>query len=262
MKTVFAGIIAITIGLSSQAQVEKTMSTTQSAKNESMRAAWDDYSWDPVYTQHMSQYERSMNDDYGILMGQMSLTEDQKNQLKKISDNSKMRMMEIYGNPDLTNDVVHSQYTTVMSERRNQINAILTADQRQQYEKWYTSHPYQWDDMSWRNQWANDNMSIEMMRNRVGLNDEQYKRFSELNESYKQKQMAIMNDASISTEERHARIKALHDEKRATFKTLLNADQVTKFEMKDNGKIKIKTVENGDTKKMKSKPSKTSKVPQ
>lgn len=260
MKTIFTGIIAM-ITFTSYAQVEPK--TVISANNETTRAAYDDYSWDPVYTSHMSQYERSMNDDYGLLMGQTNLSDDQKDQLKKISDNARTRMMEIYSNPDLTNEQVREKHISIMTERRNQVNAILTADQRKQYETWYNTHPYNGDDMSWRNQWANDNMSVNRMRSQLNLTDIQYKRLSELNEGYNQKKMAIMNDATISKEERLSRIKALHEEKRATFKTLLNADQVTKFEMKDNGKIKIKTVENGESKKMKSKPGKTTdKVPQ
>ena len=251
MKAIFCGILAITMTLALQAQVEKR------DNNETTRAAWDDYSWDPVYSQHISQYERAMNNDYGLLMGQMNITDEQKDQLKKISDNAKMRMVEVYSNPDLTNDQVREQHIAIMSDRKNQIYAVLTSDQREQYASWYGTHPYNWEDMSWRSQWANDNMSLDNMRTRLNLTDNQYKRLTELNASFKQKKIAIMNDESISKEERYSRIKALHDEKQATFRTLLNADQVKKFEMKDNGKVKIKTVENGESKKIKTKPVKT-----
>lgn len=260
MKAILTGIFATTFAVATSAQVQpattnpdQTMQSQSGNVNSTSRSAMDDFSWDPVYIQHMSDYERGLNSDYGLLMGQMSLTEDQKNQLKKISDNSRIQMMQLYRNIDLTSDQVRLQHMALMAERRNQIGALLTAEQRKQYDTWYMSHPNNIGDMQWRTEWANDNMSLEKMRTQLSLTEDQYAKLQKLDANYTEKRLAIINNNSLTTEQRKEQMMSLQLEKKTTYRALLNADQIAKFKVEKDGGVKIKTKEGGETKKVKTK---------
>ncbi len=258
MKAIITGIFANTFALAATAQVQVTPTTersmqTQVVQNSTTRADMDDYSWDPVYVQNMNDNERDLNNDYGLLMGQMSLTEEQKNQLKKISDNSRMQMRDMYRNTELTNDQVKEKYMSLLSDRRKQISAVLTADQRKQYDAWFASNPGRMTDMNWRIEWVNDNMSIEKMRTQLSLTEDQYIKLQKLDANYTERRAAILNNNSLTTDQRKEQMNDLQLEKRTTYRALLNADQIAKFKVQSDGDVKIKTKEGTDTKKIKTK---------
>ncbi len=259
MKAILTGIFATTFTVAVSAQVQpatktdQTMQTQVGNVNSTSQSAMDDYSWDPEYTQHMSDYERGLNNDYGLLMGQMSLTEDQKNQLKKISDNSKMQMMEMYRNTELTSDQIRQQHMALMAERKRQITALLNADQRKQYDTWYMNNPNKMGDMSWRTEWVNDNMSVEKMKTHLSLTEDQYAKLQKLDANYTEKRLSIINNNTLTADQRKEQMKALQQDKKTTYRALLNADQISKFKVERDGDVKIKTKEGGETKKIKTK---------
>lgn len=255
MKNIFIGTILFLFAGSVSGQVaeKEAIIQSQGANTETARAAWDDFSWDPVYTRHMTEYEKKMNSDYSLLMGKMNLTEEQKNQLKKITDRSIVKLHDIYMNTDLTNNEVAFKHREIVEERSAQIKSILTPDQKIQYNNWLAANPYKWNDLTWRSQWAHYNMSLDKMREELSLTDEQYDNLLKLDASFKEKKLEIHNDASLTKEQKKMKIKALMDEKHIAYRTLLNADQITKFEMDKDGSYKIKTREGNEMKKIKSK---------
>ena len=101
---------------------------------------------------------------------------------------------------------------------------------------------------------AHENMSINKMRSELNLTDDQFSKLTALENSYKEKKVAIKADASLTQEQRNEKIRSLLSERRSTYKTLLNADQITKFEIKKNGEVKIKTKKDNDKTKIKTEP--------
>lgn len=83
------------------------------------------------------------------MMQQLNLTDAQKQQMKSINEEFKSKMQTLNQNDNLLVKDARTQRKSLMEERNNRISAILTPEQRTQFEQFRKEH--EGDRGDWKN---------------------------------------------------------------------------------------------------------------
>lgn len=200
---------------------------------------------DPIVnSSSMDQYDFTVQQYYDRLdaerFGGYKLTDQQREQIKAMDNEYYNNLSSLNNNKDLPADQLRAKRYAMRNERRQRYLDMLSETDQQSY-------------LSYLNDWNNNYVSMYDLKTSLNLTDDQYNKLNELNNSYITREVAIINNKNLNDADRTKQMNALSKERYSTYKALLSADQVTKFEHKNNGTWKIKTKSGSETRKIKTK---------
>jgi hypothetical protein len=250
MKKIINGLFAITVfATAANAQTDSTVSrsaaqptgitsTTNSGQGGMRQTSLDDpmSNW---YT--VDQYYDRMDAN---TVNSYKLTDQQRAQMQTINTDYDARVKSAYNDKTMTSNQMRYNWQTMRDARRRAYLNTLSPADRTSYQAYI-------------NDWNNYNVDMDEMKVNLALTDAQYAKLNELNNSYRQKEMTIINTQGLSDDEKNKQLRTVYDDRAGIYKSILSADQITKLQHKDNGTWKIKT-QTGDQKtKIKTKPVKS-----
>ena len=148
-----------------------------------------------------------------------------------------------------------------MQERKKKISAILTPEQKTQFEQMHKGMDKMRDSNMGDRKMQGDRMHrgrIEHMKTELGLTDEQIAKMKAGSETFKTRAKAIHDNKSLSDDLKKAQFEALHQERQHSFKSFLTAEQIAKMDQmkKSHGDGKEKMKGDGWKEKRKSEDGK------
>lgn len=176
------------------------------------------------------------HDGRGMGMEKLNLTDAQKQQMKSINEDFRTRMQALNNNDNMMVKDQRAQRETLMQDRKNKISAILTPEQRTQFEAMHKNMDKMRDgkmgDMEGgRMQGGRMGADrMEHMKSELGLTDEQMAKMKEGSESFRTKAKAIHENQALSDDQKKAQFEALQKERQNSFKSFLTAEQIAKLD--------------------------------
>jgi Spy/CpxP family protein refolding chaperone len=202
MKSIFLSLVAITtISLSAKAQENNT------GKTENTKEQRKEYKHEHFHHQQMAE--------------KLNLTGEQKQKLESINADFKSRMEELK-KENITQQELKEKRQTLAKERMEKVQALLTPEQKTQMEQ------FRKEGKGAKN--MNSGKRMGKMKSTLDLTDEQVAKLKTQKESFKSKAEAIKNNESLPADQKKDQLKALRDEKRNSFKSILTPDQLKKLE--------------------------------
>ena len=200
------------------------------------------------------------HDGRGMGMEKLNLTDAQKQQMKSINEDFRTRMQSLNSNDNMMVKDQRAQRETLMQERKNKISAILTPEQRTQFEAMHKNMEMRDGKMGDMKMDGGRMQGGRMghMKTELGLTDEQMAKMKEGSESFRTRGKAIRENQSLSDDQKKAQFEALQKERMNSFKSFLTAEQIAKLDkMKMNhGEGKEKNKGDGWKEKKKSEDGK------
>jgi len=197
MKKIIAGLIVIvTISFSAQAQTTDKVDKTKNEKNFSKK-------------------------HHGKMDEKIQFTDGQKQQMKSINSDFKNRMTELK-NANLTADELKVKREALIRDRKEKTMALLTPEQKNELKQ------------SKKGEHGKGKMDaakgMEKMKENLALSNDQVAKLNAQKEAFKTKAEAIKNNETLSADQKKEQFKALREERKNTFKSILTPDQVKKME--------------------------------
>lgn len=163
-------------------------------------------------------------------MQKLNLTDAQKQQMKLINEDFKTKI-QLLGKDD------KAQRKALMQERKNKISAILTPEQKAQFEQMRKQYKKE-GRFSGRGEGFDKGKhgdKMGSMKAKLALTDDQIAKMKAGKEAFKQRAKAIKENQSLSAEQKKEQLTILRNERKANFKSYLTAEQIAKLgEMKKN----------------------------
>lgn len=172
----------------------------------------------------------------------LNLTPAQKQQIKSINEDFKTRMQSLNSNDNILVKDQRAQRKALMDERNSKISALLTPEQKTQFDKMRQNREGRFGGEMGRDR---DN-KMERMKTNLGLTDDQLAKMKANNQSFKQKAEAIRNNQSLNEDQKKAQFEILRKEREANLKNVLTADQIARLDAMKKNRGDWKKKEKGD----------------
>lgn len=154
----------------------------------------------------------------GKMMKDLNLTDAQKTQMKESRENMKQQRDAINNDASLTQDQKKAKMQDLGKAQRDKMNSILTPDQKAKMQA----------DRTNRKGMKGGDHGGKMMKD-LNLTDAQKSQMKANSESMKQQRAAISNDASLSQDQKKAKMQELHKTQKDQMNSILTADQKAKL---------------------------------
>ncbi len=167
---------------------------------------------------HGKKEHKQMKHD---IAGKLDVTESQRIKMKSINEDFRTKMKSLEGS-SATQPGYDTKKKALIAERKQQIDALLTAEQKAQkaeLKKEYRSK-------------KNDNKKDKVQSKRLSLDlsNDQVAKMKAQREVFKSKEQAIKQNSSLTQQQKIEQLKALRAEKKNNFKSLLNQQQKEKWD--------------------------------
>ena len=174
-----------------------------------------------VQAQDAPHHRRSMNKHHRS-MAQLNLTQEQKEQMKTIHEDSRKQMQELGKNEDITVKEWKARQESIRKSEREQIQNILTPEQKAKMAEARTAGKQKWQEH------AKDRM--DQMKTRLNLTDDQSKALEDIRMASRQKIEALRTDKTMSQEDKREAIRSVMKDQRDSLKSILTTEQLEKME--------------------------------
>jgi Spy/CpxP family protein refolding chaperone len=157
----------------------------------------------------------------GKMMKDLNLTDAQKTQMKESRENMKQQRDAINNDASLNADQKKAKMQELGKTQRDKMNSILTPDQKAKMQA---------DRTNWQGQkgMRGQDHGGKIMKD-LNLTDAQKTQMKANSESMKQQREAISNDASLSQDQKKAKMQELHKTQKDQMNSILTADQKAKM---------------------------------
>lgn len=198
MKKIFTIALALSLyTIGANAQVQRNVSPSQKMQND-------------------STHKRG-----GKMMKDLNLTDAQKTQMKESRQNMKQQRDAINNDASLTQDQKKAKMQELGQAQRDKMSSILTPDQKAKMQADRANHK---DQKGMRGQEHGGKLMKDL-----NLTDAQKSQMKANSESMKQQRQAISNDASLSQDQKKAKMQELHKTQKDQMNSILTADQKAKL---------------------------------
>lgn len=156
------------------------------------------------------------------MMENMNLTEAQKQQMKSIQIDFKAKMEALDKNDNMNVKDYKSQKEALIQNRKAQMQAVLTADQKEQLH-------------TLKHEQENGHKGEGAVKGKdLGLTKEQRNEIRDQMQAMKSKMDAIKNNMSLTPEQKKEQMKALKASNKEAFKNILTPEQIEKMKVDKN----------------------------
>lgn len=166
-----------------------------------------------------AQEKRQINKERSGMFKGLDLTADQKEKMKSIRESSK-KSMEKLRTEKLTADQFDAKRKAIRENERKQIEAILTPDQKQKMQTRFSEGKGKRFE-------GKENFGKNFQE--LNLTDKQKEAMQANRQQFKEKKVAIQNNAALSDDQKREELKKLHQQRKETMKTILTAEQQKKL---------------------------------
>lgn len=192
MKKIALGIIAVVLAFSSIAQTNNQKSSEHKE-----------------FHQGGKHFKGNKNFE------KLNLTDGQKSQIKALNETFRQQMQELNKNKGISADEQKERRKTLIKEHRENINSILTPEQRKQAKQQFAKE---------HKGKMRGRRSEEMSKDQ-DLTPEQSEKITALNSGFRNKIKGIKQDTNLSHEEKKEQIKSLTKKHKSDMRALLTKDQ-------------------------------------
>jgi Spy/CpxP family protein refolding chaperone len=178
--------------------------------------------------QSLSNDRPPMHRHRGDALAQLSLTDDQKNEMKVINDDFKQQMTDLKKSEDkITVTEWKSKMATIRKDHHEKVDKVLTDEQKASLKKIHKEHG-----KGFR---QDKHKRMDRMKKELNLTDDQSAAIQKSFDESMQKMKDVHNDTSLTDDKKKALFKTLHYQQEESLKSILTPDQWTKFqELKKN----------------------------
>jgi len=162
----------------------------------------------------------------GQMMEQLNLTPDQKSQLKSLHESNKQQRDAIKNDASLTQDQKRAKMKDLQKSQSEKFNSILTTDQLAKRNA-YIQKMKANRKMNGKQSGFGNHRKGNMMAD-LNLTPDQKSQMKAMYESNKQQRDAIKNDASLTQDQKRAKMKDLQKSQSDKFNSILTPDQQAK----------------------------------
>jgi Spy/CpxP family protein refolding chaperone len=208
MKSIFLSLFATAVILSANAQDNNSAKTKNG-------------------TEQTKEFGRRHKADHQQIAEKLNFTDSQKEQFKAINEDFKSKMNDLKEN-NLSADELKEKRQTLVKERSEKVQALLTPEQKQQMQE-FRKEGKNKREMVGRNR-------MERMKSTLNLSDEQIAKMKAQREEYKSKAEVIKNNESLTANQKTEQLKSLQEERKNSFKNNLTPEQLQKLEKMKNSK--------------------------
>jgi len=168
------------------------------------------------------------------------LTDAQKTKMKSINENFRKNMQELNQNKTLDNATRKQRRQALIAERRNQMQAILTPEQRKEWDEqkgnrggkdWKVKKNKDKDeDEGTSRRGGNRKEKREDMKEDLNLTNDQASRLKSANESLRTKMQTIRKDELLTKEQKREAAQRLQKEHKESLAQILTKEQIGKMQ--------------------------------
>ena len=201
MKRLFIGLVALALGAGA---VEAQNTPQQQPQQEQM---------------HRHDHRGfGKHGEHGDLAKKLNFSDQQKQQLKDINTKYRQQLADLKKNEDITVREQKTRLAAIRKEHHEQMQALLTPDQKAQVEKMKAEHKELAK--------VNAKARAEKMKIKLGLSDDQAKQLKDMHAGTAAKMKQIREDQSLSPDQKKEQIKSLVKEQHEQLKSVLTPDQL------------------------------------
>ena len=179
--------------------------------------------------------QRKGKHEHGMALEKLNLTDKQKADIEKINVDFKNRMVNLKKEDDISVKEWNSRKETLRKQRRTEIQAVLTNEQKEQLKKMHQEGRAK--------QKHSSEERLEMMKDKLGLSNEQTAKIKELQSGFHNKIKSIRENESLAAADKKEQIRQVLKENHKKIESVLTEDQIEKLkELKQNRQGKKKVV--------------------
>lgn len=225
MKKIFITLLAITTAFGSvNAQVQRNKENTANDK--------------PM---HGEGRHEKMGKHRGELAQKLNLSEDQKTRLKSINESFKTRMQELQKNDGITVKDSREKRKALMEEHKNQVQAILTPEQKSQLETLKKDKKGKWDGEGKKGKMGKA-PDMEKMKTELNLSADQVAKLKTRQDQMKEIMKSTREDQSLTKEQKKEKMQQLHKENKEIMEGILSPEQLQKMKTLKQDRKKPNTI--------------------
>lgn len=172
----------------------------------------------PMQQKHFRHHQHGKDD----FAGKLHLTDQQKQQTKSINSDFHTKLADLKKQEDITVREYKSRMAGLQKERRSQIEALFTPEQKDQLAKMKQERM--------KLAKVNATARAERMKVKLNLTDAQAGQLKTLRSDMMTKMKSIHADSSLSREQKHEQVKSLVMQQKEQMKTILSAEQLQQLE--------------------------------
>lgn len=165
-----------------------------------------------------------------MMAKQLNLTADQKAQMKTIHENQRKEMEALKNNKSLSADQVQAQRKELHKKYRDQMQSLLTPEQRDQMKKWQAERKEKGNADGRHGQKGNGFAQRGQMAKELNLTQAQKDQIARMRADGRTQMQSIRNDQSLTADQKKEKIHSLMKEQHDKFKTVLTKDQLDKLQ--------------------------------
>jgi hypothetical protein len=163
---------------------------------------------------------------------ELALTEAQYASVKSINEKYALKAQEIRADSSAAKDESKDKFKAARSEKDSELKKVLTAEQMAKWNAIKSSKK-----QSKAVSKGKGGKYGEKVKSDLSLSDDQYVKFQALNKQIKDRHVEVKNNSALSDEQKKDELKKLKKEHNEKMKTILNEDQLKKWnDMKEQNK--------------------------
>lgn len=206
MKKIVLGTLALMIGIAGLQAQDKTDNASPAR---------------PAYDKHHGKH--GMRGKHDVSYKKLNLTQDQQAQLKKINEDFKGKMDELKkSEATITVKDYKEKRQALVKQRHNQIQNVLTKDQKDQLAKQRSERGKKFDGAQGR--------GMDRMKTALSLSDDQSAKIKTLQADTRSKIKNIYDNQSLSDDQKKQQVTAAKKDQRDNMNKILTPDQLKKME--------------------------------
>lgn len=158
---------------------------------------------------------------HGAALAHLNLTEDQRKQARSIADNYQKQATALKAQDNLTLGEYKKQLSALHASRKQQMDQLLTAEQKQQLAQQKSKR------MEHRK--AQGEARMAKMKSNLNLTDDQVAKLQQQRSDLKAQMKAIHENQSLDPSTKKQQVRALVQKQKDNFKSVLTQEQLDKL---------------------------------
>jgi Spy/CpxP family protein refolding chaperone len=164
-----------------------------------------------------SHRHKGMKNHHEMALQQLSLTADQKTQLKSLNDDYSKQVMDLKKTDNITVKEWKARKENLRTEHKARIQSLLTTEQKDKMQKMKANRKAMRE--------VDNKARMEKMKIRLGLTNDQVSKIQQNHKEMAEKMKSLHENKSMDVEKRKEQMKALKQAQKEKMRSILTAEQ-------------------------------------